>query len=194
MTEFDSRPPRRNFLRAAFALAAGAAVPPALAQGASLPATLECKPGNATRSQTEGPFYTARTPLKSDFRTDAQGQPIVLEGLVLNTQCQPIAGAWLDFWHTDATGEYDNSGFKLRGHQVTDAQGRYKLLTILPALYPGRTRHIHVKISEKPGGRVLTTQTYFPGEAGNQRDGLYRPELAARRTGDLLRMDYVLPA
>ena len=186
--------PRRRFLGAALALAAAAGAPVRLHAQGTRPPTPECKPGRDTPAQTEGPFYTPRTPLKSDFRKDAQGQPIVLEGLVLNTLCQPIAGAWLDFWHTDASGEYDNSGFRLRGHQMTDAQGRYKLLTILPALYPGRTRHIHVKISEKPGGRVLTTQTYFPGEAGNQRDGLYRPELAARRSGDLLRMDYVLPA
>ena len=113
---------------------------------------------------------------------------------MLTTQCKPLAGAWLDFWHTDAGGEYDNSGFKFRGHQVTDAEGRFRLLTILPALYPGRTRHIHVKVSAREGGRILTTQTYFPGEAGNQRDGLYRPELAAKRAGDILRMDYVIPA
>ncbi len=190
-------PHRRRWLASALAYAGGLAASSAgrvFAQSARLPATPECKPGKATASQTEGPFYTPKTPLKSDFRKDAPGQPIVLEGHVLDTRCKPLAGAWLDFWHADAGGEYDNTGFKLRGHQVTDAEGHFRLLTILPALYPGRTRHIHVKVSAREGGRILTTQTYFPGEAGNARDGLYRPELEARRGGDVLRMDYVIPA
>jgi len=186
--------PRRRLLVAALALAATAGAPARLLAQGTLPPTPECRPGRDTPAQTEGPFYTPRTPLKADFRKDAPGEPIVLEGYVLDTQCRPLAGAWLDFWHADSGGAYDNSGFRLRGHQVADAQGRYKLETILPAFYAGRTRHIHVKVRAREGGRILTTQTYFPGEAGNQRDGLYRPELAARRTGDLLRMDYVLPA
>jgi len=32
------------------------------------------------------------------------------------------------------------------------------------------------------GGRTLTTQLYFPGEAGNRRDPLFRPELLMRTT------------
>ena len=58
----------------------------------------------------------------------------------------------------------------------TDAEGRYHFETIVPAVYPGRTRHYHVKVQPK-GGRILTTQLYFPGEAGNSRDGLYQREL-----------------
>ena len=34
--------------------------------------------------------------------------------------------------------------------------------SIVPGVYPGRTRHIHVKVQPR-GGRVLTTQLYFPG-------------------------------
>ena len=75
---------------------------------------------------------------------------------------------------------------------MADAQGRYKLETILPALYPGRARHIHVKVRAKEGGRILTTQTYFADDPGNARDGLYRPELVAKRSGDALRFDFVL--
>ena len=48
--------------------------------------------------------------------------------------------------------------------------------TVLPGFYPGRTRHIHVKV-QAPGGRVLTTQLYFPDEPGNRRDRIYSPEL-----------------
>lgn len=195
MTEPAIQPPRRRFLSAAMVLSAGALVPMhALAQGVRLPPTPECRPDRTTPAQTEGPFYSPRTPLKSNFRAGEKGEPIVLEGMVLRTDCRPLAGAWLDFWHTDSSGEYDNTGFRLRGHQVTDLEGRYKLETILPALYPGRTRHIHVKVRAKEGGRVLTTQTYFPDEPGNARDGLYRPELVARKSGSRLIFDFVLPA
>lgn len=199
MTQSDPVFRRRTFLGAACALAAGAAGAPAsvFAQAARLAPTPECQPGRSTPAQTEGPFYTQRTPLKSDFRADAKGTAIVLEGQVLTVQCKPVPGAWLDFWHADVAGDYDNAGFRMRGHQFADAEGRYRLETILPALYTGRTRHIHVKLrgagDAASGGRILTTQVYFPDEAGNARDSLYRPELLARRAGASLRFDFVLP-
>jgi len=95
---------------------------------------------------------------------------------VLSTTCQPIAHALLDFWQADGSGNYDNTGFRLRGHQYTDNQGRYSLDTIVPGEYPGRTRHIHVKV-QAAGGPILTTQLYFPGEARNDSDGIFSPEL-----------------
>ena len=194
MTDHRPEHNRRLFLGATLALVASTGTSTRLlAQSARLVPTPECQPGRTTATQTEGPFYSPRTPLKTSFRADAAGQPIVLEGYVLSTDCKPLAGAWLDFWQADPMGDYDNAGSRLRGHQFTDAQGRYRLETILPAVYPGRTRHIHVKLRARAGGRVLTTQTYFPGEAGNARDSLYQPELEARRSGDALRMDYVLP-
>jgi protocatechuate 3,4-dioxygenase beta subunit len=70
----------------------------------------------------------------------------------------------LDFWHADERGEYDNAGYRYRGLLRTDAQGRYRLETNLPPPYSGRPRHIHVKL-RPPGGRLLTTQLYFPGES-----------------------------
>ncbi len=62
------------------------------------------------------------------------------------------------------------------------ASRRYRLQTIVPAEYPGRTRHIHVKV-QAPGKRILTTQLYFRDEPGNRRDGLYRPDLEMRMAG-----------
>ena len=50
------------------------------------------------------------------------------------------------------------------------------LETIVPGLYPGRTRHIHLK-AQAPNGRILTTQRYFPGEPRNASDGIYSPAL-----------------
>jgi protocatechuate 3,4-dioxygenase beta subunit len=90
--------------------------------------------------------------------------------------CKPVAGALVDFWHADDDGEYDNEGCRCRGHQFTDADGRYRLETVVPGLYPGRTRHFHVKVQAK-GGRVLTTQLYFPGETRNNRDRIFHPDL-----------------
>jgi protocatechuate 3,4-dioxygenase beta subunit len=68
----------------------------------------------------------------------------------------------LDFWQADANEEYDNAGSHLRGHQFTNAQGRFYLETVLPGLYASRPiEHIHVKVQPE-GGEVLTSQVYFP--------------------------------
>jgi protocatechuate 3,4-dioxygenase beta subunit len=160
-------------------LAAGAALPffrPALAE--DLPLTPACgAQAPRTPSQTEGPFYTPSTPLRSSLvEPGSKAERLVLAGRVLSPQCRPVAKALLDFWHCDEHGEYDNAGFRYRGHLFADDDGRFRLETIFPALYPGRARHIHVKV-QAPGRRILTTQLYFPGDA---RDGLWREELVVR--------------
>ena len=87
-----------------------------------------------------------------------------------------MAGALVDLWHADAAGVYDNAGYRLRGHQFTDETGRYYFETIVPGLYPGRTRHFHVKV-EAPNRPILTTQLYFPGESQNKTDGIFNRKL-----------------
>ena len=129
--------------------------------------------GTLTAPQTEGPFFKSDTPQRRSF---TQAPTLVVTGQVLSRDCQPVKGALLEFWHADEHGEYDNRGFRYRGHQFTDADGRYRLETIVPAEYPGRARHIHVKV-QPPGGRILTTQLYFPNQPGNARDGLFRQDL-----------------
>jgi len=102
----------------------------------------------------------------------------------LSVDCKPITRVILDFWQADAQGEYDNTGFRLRGHQLTDDAGRYRLESVVPGIYPGRTRHFHVNV-QAPGQPLLTTQLYFPGESGNQRDGIFDPDLVMKvRDGD----------
>lgn len=148
-----------------------------------LPATPACEDDDdPTPPQTAGPFYTPNTPLRTSL-LDAgiSGTRLLLSGHVLSTQCTPIAGALLDFWHTDGAGNYDNEGYKLRGHQFADDEGRYTLETIVPGIYPGRTRHIHVRV-QAPNQPVLTTQLYFPGESGNQGDGIFDPALLVELT------------
>ena len=138
--------------------------------------------GLITPRQTEGPFFKTNSPQRvSLVESGSSGTPLVLSGIVMTPDCKPVPNALLDFWHSDEKGDYDNRGFRYRGHQHADAQGRYRLETIVPAEYPGRTRHIHVKV-QAPRGRILTTQIYFPGDPGNRRDGLYLPELEMKQS------------
>ena len=116
-----------------------------------------------TQAQTEGPYYIPNSPEKHSLLEDGlTGTRLILVGYVLDQNCLPLANAWLDFWQADANGEYDNAGYRLRGHQFTDAQGRYYLETILPGLYSSRPiEHIHVKVRPE-GGAEVTSQLYFP--------------------------------
>lgn len=149
-----------------------------------------------TIAQTEGPFFTPRTPERTSLLEPGMaGTRLVVSGQVLSTGCQPVARALLDFWQADDGGAYDNAGYRLRGHQFTDEQGRYTLETIMPGLYPGRTRHIHVKV-QAPNRPVLTTQIYFPGEPANASDGIYDPvlevDLSDAADGKAARFNFVL--
>ena len=130
-----------------------------------------------TVAETEGPYFKAGSPEATNLLQDSmQGQVITVTGQVVDQNGQPVANALLDFWQANASGAYDNSGYTLRGHQYTDANGNYTLTTVVPGLYPGRTEHIHVKV-EAPNGPMLTTQLFFPGVAQNVRDGIFDPSL-----------------
>jgi protocatechuate 3,4-dioxygenase beta subunit len=133
--------------------------------------------GAPTPSHIEGPYYKLKSPLRTSLLEHGMaGTRLVLKGRVLATDGTPIRGALVDFWQADASGVYDNEGYRLRGHQFTDEQGRYALETIVPGNYPGRTAHIHVKV-QAPGQPVLTTQLFFPEDPRNRTDWLYKPGL-----------------
>jgi protocatechuate 3,4-dioxygenase beta subunit len=189
--------PTRRAMLTSGVLAAGGflALDTSLAQ--PLSPTPECRDADEpTLRQTEGPFFKPSSPERADLiEPGMAGQPIDLVGFVLTRLCKPVPGALVDLWHADAKGEYDNSGFRLRGHVRADADGRYRFRTIVPGVYEGRTRHFHVKVAP-PSGRLLTTQLYFPGEQTNRKDGLFRRELlmrTAKNEGSLAgRFDFVL--
>lgn len=187
---------RRYVLKAGAGALAGLALP-RLAAGQELALTPQCESKAAvTGSQTEGPFFKPKSPLQGDLRQGGlKGETVILIGLVLTRDCRPVANALVDLWHADARGDYDNRGFRGRGHQFTDASGRYRFATVMPARYPGRTRHFHVKVQAERGP-VLTTQLYFPGEPGNARDELFQRQLlmAVTRKGTerLARFDFVI--
>ncbi|MGV9346449.1 dioxygenase family protein [Streptomyces spiralis] len=173
---------RKSLLKAA--VAAGAALPlltgtVALARdsagrGRSLAPTPTCDDGDGpTHDQIEGPYFKPDSPLRTDLVTPGTtGTPLTVSGYVFGRDCVPLPGVLLDFWQADDAGAYDMAGYTLRGHQFTDSTGAYSLSTIVPGLYPGRTRHIHVK-AQAPGQPVLTTQLYFPGEPRNTTDTLF---------------------
>ncbi|TWB08737.1 dioxygenase-like protein [Rhizobium sp. ERR 1071] len=174
------RPTRRSLLTAFLSLPLiDASRVMALAQAApELPLTPSCHAGeDLTLEREAGPFFRPNSPLERDLYPDAPGgERITVAGFVFDNRCRPIAGSLVEIWHADEKGDYDSVGFRLRGYQFTDAQGRWWFNTIIPALYPGRTRHFHFRV-QRPGGRLLTTQLYFPGESRNARDRLFHETL-----------------
>ena len=194
---------RRRFLRNSGMVSVGLALPGwrmGTAVAAQALPTPSCPAaGQATPHQMEGPFFKPRSPKRvSLLESGLRGTAIAVSGRVLTTGCRPIAGALLDFWQCDADGDYNNQGYRLRGHQFSDEAGGYRLDTIVPGLYPGRTRHIHVKV-QAPGGPILTTQLYFPDEPTNASDLLFRSQLLLAAVHDdgetkTCRFDFVLKA
>ena len=138
-------------------------------------ATPSC--GRSTPPQMAGPFFTPQSPERSSLiEPSLKAKRMRLMGRVVDTRCQPVPGALLDFWQCDEKGVYDNQGFRLRGHQFADRKGQFVLETVVPGAYPGRTPHLHVNVQRK-GGQILTTQLYLPGHPGNAGDFLFDPRL-----------------
>jgi protocatechuate 3,4-dioxygenase beta subunit len=127
-----------------------------------------------TAAVEEGPYYKPGSPeRKAIAGPGTYGARLILEGRVLDKTGQPIPGAWLDFWHADGHGNYDNEGYNLRGHQHADKDGRYSLETLRPGDYMMRSPHLHVKVRANEKSPVLTTQLFFPGESKNETDFLF---------------------
>ncbi|MEV4556819.1 carbohydrate-binding protein [Kitasatospora sp. NPDC049285] len=148
------------------------------AVGGSAPLTPDCHDGDApTEEQIEGPYFKPGSPLRTNLVTPGTaGTPLTVSGYVFGRNCLPVSGALLDFWQADTNGNYDNSGYTFRGHQFSTTNGAFTLTTVVPGLYPGRTRHIHVKV-QAPGQPILTTQLYFPNEPRNSTDTIFDPDL-----------------
>jgi protocatechuate 3,4-dioxygenase beta subunit len=193
------RKSRRGFLQMAALAATSLNVAPlARALGATeLAPTPACHDGDApTQPEIEGPFYKPRSPERADLIEGApQARLVELRGYVVNRRCAPLARVLVDLWHADQNGDYDNRGFHYRGHIVTDATGQYRFRTIMPAPYPGRTRHYHFKVLST-GRQLLTTQLYFPNEPLNLHDDYFHQSLLMKvvDAADALaaRFDFVL--
>jgi len=161
--------------------------------------------GGGTPRTIEGPLYVAGAPLsKGEARLDdgsEEGEALFMDGQVCDTVGKPIAGAVVDVWHANPLGGYSffdpsQPKYNLRRRIETDAEGRYRFRSILPAGYacpPGgptqqlldqlgrhgrRPAHIHFFVTA-PGYRKLTTQINIDGDeylhddfAFATRDGL----------------------
>jgi protocatechuate 3,4-dioxygenase beta subunit len=131
-----------------------------------------------TATETAGPFPT-KSPadyVLSDIIYDRQGTPLTIKITiqVKSSNCAALAGALVDIWHCDATGnysEYGGSGMQstnytnvhfLRGRQTTDANGVVGFKSIYPGWYSGRAPHIHVHVYNASGKSLLVTQIAFP--------------------------------
>jgi protocatechuate 3,4-dioxygenase beta subunit len=144
-----------------------------------------------TPGQTEGPFYPTIFPADMDGdlvrvrgrAAQALGKITHVSGRVRDRKGGLVKGATVEIWQCDANGIYDHPGdngqrrrdtaFQGYGRVQVDGDGHYAFRTIKPVPYPGRTPHIHFKVSA-PGTGRLTTQMYVAGEPQNETDGVLR--------------------
>jgi catechol 1,2-dioxygenase len=162
----------------------------------------------------EGPLYVAGAPLsKGEARLDdgsEEGEVLFMDGQVRDVNERPVAAAVVDVWHANPLGGYSffdpsQPKYNLRRRIETDAEGRYRFRSVLPAGYAcppegptqklldqlgrhgRRPAHIHFFVTAT-GYRKLTTQINIDGDeylhddfAFATRDGLI-PEV--RRSAD----------
>jgi hypothetical protein len=160
-----------------------------------LPLTPACDDEDELNLEREaGPFFKPNSPPERDLSGCARGQANNRRRFRLRQSLPALGGSLVEIWHADENVDYDSVGSRLRGHQFTDAQGHWWFNTIVPAPYPGRTRHFHFLV-QRAGGRVLTTQLHFPGEPRNAGDQLFDEALPLdiKQTGDgsFGRLDFV---
>jgi protocatechuate 3,4-dioxygenase beta subunit len=156
-----------------------------------------------TPRMTEGPFFPDKLPLDTDndllVITDAvdpaDGEVTWLSGRILDATGSPLRNALVEIWQVDGHGAYLHSRtgnaenrdtrFQGYGRFVTGTDGGYGFRTIKPMPYPGRTPHIHLRIS-RGGERLLTTQCFVKGHPQNERDGILRSIRDARQRESVL--------
>ena len=147
-------------------------------------------PGNATETTVLGPFYVQAAPehaLGDDISGGMAGEPLLVEGTVSGIDGKLIAGAVVDSWHTDSDGFYDVQGLAGleglagRARFRTDAQGRFRFRSVVPASYPipddgpvgdmlkaqgrhpYRPAHVHFMVGH-PGCETLVTHVFLSGD------------------------------
>lgn len=180
-------PTRRVFLRAsagaAWALAMAGAGLRALAQGLGQFAAgpPPCDPSRQpTPAVPAGANYKPGAPERTSLvEPGTAGTKIELTGTVSGVTCGPIKRAAMEFWQADAHGSYDTASFRLRGRQLTDANGAYRLETIVPGPEGRRAPRLHVRV-QPPGKPAFTTALFFAEHPANKTDAEFRSELAMK--------------
>ena len=113
-------------------------------------------------------------PEVKDLRASAgvTGPRLSLRGRVLNRSSKPVDGALIEYWHTDAAGNYP----PLRASTRARFNGSFRIRTVLPGHNDGdRARHIHFVLSHSDHPQ-LVTRIYFRGDE-NMEEAPW-PELA----------------
>jgi protocatechuate 3,4-dioxygenase beta subunit len=142
-----------------------------------------CKDDKLTPAVAPQPAFALGAPARTSLiEQGATGPRVVLTGHVIGLKCGRIKGARVDFWQADAAGAYPASGSRLRGHQLTDNDGKYRLETIRPGAPAGRARHLSARV-EPPGKPALTTVLFFPADPANAKDKSFQPQLVMSELG-----------
>jgi protocatechuate 3,4-dioxygenase beta subunit len=133
------------------------------------------------------------------------GERIIVSGQVLDGGTgRPIPHTLVEVWQANAAGRYVHSGdrhaaaldpnFTGAGRCMTDAEGRYRFITIKPGAYPWqnhhnawRPAHIHFSLFGHAFTQRLVTQMYFPGDPLFDQDPIFNsipdPEVRQRLVG-----------
>jgi protocatechuate 3,4-dioxygenase alpha subunit len=152
-----------------------------------------------TTSQTVGPYlHIGLTWLIIDQLAGpgVSGEPVTIEGRVLDGDGKPVNDALLELWQANAIGRYASpedtqdkpleEGFRGFGRVATDDEGRYRFSTIKPGRVPGpggklQAPHIAVNLFMRGQLKQLVARIYFPGEAANAEDAVLALVPAERR-------------
>lgn len=105
------------------------------ATSATAPAQARCAP---TPSDGAGPFSRGAPPLRAKIGTGH-----VLTGVVLSTDCRPIAGARVQLMQAGRGYVYSRA---LSGTVITNRTGRFRFEGPRPVPPPGRPAHIHLRV------------------------------------------------
>ncbi len=145
-----------------------------------------------TPAQVEGPFYPIADQVDKDAdlimvtgkNQIAEGQIVIIQGIVTYQHCNPVAGTLVEIWQACKTGRYNHPSdpnpaaldpnFQYWGKALTNEKGQYRFRTIIPGAYQAdvdwmRPPHIHFKVTKR-GYMELITQMYFAGEELNNLD------------------------
>ena len=141
-----------------------------------------------TLSEVTGPCFEPTVVTAAAFDLTKQhkdaplGERILVSGRVLDENARPLPHTLVEIWQANAAGRYAHKvdqhdapldpNFTGCGQAVTDAEGRYRFVTIRPGEYPWgnhynawRPAHIHFSIFGPAFATRLITQMYFPGDA-----------------------------
>jgi protocatechuate 3,4-dioxygenase beta subunit len=157
-----------------------------------------------TITETTGPRFGAEhfPPIADMSRRDghaALGERIIVAGTVTDGDGRPVPHTMIEIWQANACGRYDHPGdqhdapldpnFHGNGRVFTDAEGRYRFMTVKPGAYPWpnhhnawRPNHIHYSLFGPAFATRLITQMYFPGDPLLEIDPIFLsvPDAAAR--------------